>query len=108
MGNRICIPRPHHDDGHIISIALMEPSRDRVVSSSSHGMHFTNILAIGALVTYSVAAPAPSAHVLHEKRDRPLRMWAKRDRVDPSIVLPVRIGLTQGNLDKGPSLLDEV
>ncbi|KAL8832256.1 MAG: hypothetical protein Q9191_000388 [Dirinaria sp. TL-2023a] len=71
-------------------------------------MHFTNILAIGALVTYSVAAPAPAPHVLHEKRDRPLRMWAKRDRVDPSIELPVRIGLTQGNLDKGPSLLDEV
>ena len=71
-------------------------------------MRYTNILAIGALVTCSLAAPAPSPHVLHEKRDRPLRMWEKRDRVDPSVVLPVRIGLTQGNLDKGPTLLDEV
>ena len=71
-------------------------------------MHFTKFLAIGALVTSSFAAPAPSAHVLHEKRDRPLRMWAKRERVDAPMILPVRIGLTQGNLDIGPSLLDEV
>ena len=55
----------------------------------------------------AAAAPATS-HVLHEKRQSAPLQWEKRDRVDPSIVLPVRIGLTQRNLDLGPDLLYEV
>lgn len=58
-------------------------------------------------VTAPVSAPAFS-HVIHEKRAFAPRRWEKRDRVDPSQLLPVRIGLTQSNLDKGPGLLDEV
>ena len=55
------------------------------------------------------AAAAPtSSHVLHEKRSFAPLHWEKRDRVDPSVVLPVRIGLTQTNLDLGPGLLNEV
>ena len=66
---------------------------------------------ISTLAACVVAAPAPappSNHVLHEKREFTPRAWEKRDRVDPSQLLPVRIGLTQSNLDQGPGLLDEV
>ena len=55
-----------------------------------------------------VAAAPTSSHVLHEKRQIAPLHWEKRGRVDPSIVLPVRIGLTQSNLDLGPDLLNEV
>ena len=47
-------------------------------------------------------------HVIHEKRDVVPRHWQKRSRVDPTAVLPVRIGLTQSNLDRGDSLLHDV
>jgi len=71
-------------------------------------MHFPTVLGLCALA-YSVnAAPAPTTHSLHEKRASAPLIWEKRSRVDPSIVLPVRIGLTQSNLDNGPDMLDEV
>lgn len=39
-------------------------------------------------------------HVLHEKRDNLPSRWTKRDRVPRSKLLPMRIGLTQSNLEK--------
>lgn len=62
-------------------------------------------LAIAAL---SEAAPAPIKHVLHEKRERHGLDWVKGDRVEGDAVLPVRIGLSQNNLDKGYDLLMDV
>ena len=71
-------------------------------------MHLKSIL-IGTFAVCAIAAPSPaSRHVVHEKRDHTLRTWEKRDRVDPEQLLPVRIGLTQSNLHKGPRLLHEV
>ncbi|KAJ5542482.1 Peptidase S8/S53 subtilisin/kexin/sedolisin [Penicillium sp. DV-2018c] len=58
-------------------------------------------LAIAAL---SGAIPAHVKHVLHEKRDEHVD-WVKRERVKRDSVLPVRIGLTQNNLEKGEELL---
>ena len=62
------------------------------------------------LLAFGVTAvPAPAGtHILHEKREAAPQQWKKRSRVEPSVVLPVRIGLTQSNLDKGASLLDEL
>ncbi|KAL8637835.1 MAG: hypothetical protein Q9228_004943 [Teloschistes exilis] len=71
-------------------------------------MHLLRYLVPSAIAYLATAAPAPVNHVLHEKRESAPRAWAKRDRVNPTIVLPVRIGLTQNNLENGPSLLDEV
>ena len=70
-------------------------------------MQLFRVLLFLAAAARSAAAPT-SPHVLHEKRQSAPLQWEKRDRVDPSIVLPVRIGLTQRNLDLGPELLHEV
>ncbi len=71
-------------------------------------MQFKSLL-LGTFVICATAAPAPTTkHVLHEKRKSAPRAWERRDRIDPLQMLPVRIGLTQSNLDKGPGLLDEV
>ena len=71
-------------------------------------MHLNSLFLIGTYATFAAAAPTTSRHVLHEKRDAAPRAWTKRDRVDPSQLLPVRIGLMQSNLEHGPGLLDEV
>lgn len=63
------------------------------------------VVAIAAL---SNAAPAPIKHALHEKRAAPLSNWVKVARIESSAILPMRIGLTQSNLDKGHDLLMEV
>ncbi|KAL9100078.1 MAG: hypothetical protein Q9163_004502 [Psora crenata] len=70
-------------------------------------MHYSIILACAFVITV-IAMPAPTAHSLHEKRVAAPLAWAKRARADAGITLPVRIGLTQRNLDEGPRLLDEV
>ncbi|KXG52611.1 Peptidase S8/S53, subtilisin/kexin/sedolisin [Penicillium griseofulvum] len=58
-------------------------------------------LAIAAL---SGAVPAPVKHVLHEKRSEHVD-WVKGERIKRDSVLPVRIGLTQNNLEKGEEYL---
>ena len=65
-------------------------------------------MCFGALALTTTAAPTYTSHVVHEKRQTEPLNWQKYSRVDPSSVLPVRIGLTQSNLDNGPALLDEV
>lgn len=61
-----------------------------------------------ALAALSGAAPAPIKHVLHEKRDTKAVDWIKGDRVDRDAVLPIRIGLTQNNLENGYEYLMSV
>ncbi|KAF2087709.1 alkaline serine protease AorO [Saccharata proteae CBS 121410] len=70
-------------------------------------MRLSALAVAGTLAVTALAAPH-SSHVLHERRDVPLRHWGKRDKVPGKAVLPVRIGLTQRNLDKGEDLLMEV
>jgi len=71
-------------------------------------MQLLSLLVLAVAAAFAVAAPAPVTHVLHEKRESAPRAWVKRSRVDPTIILPVRIGLRQNNLEIGSKLLDEV
>ena len=62
-----------------------------------------------ALAALSSAAPASiSKHVLHEVRPRPASDWVKGARVESTAILPMRIGLTQNNLEKGYDYLMDV
>lgn len=73
-------------------------------------MRFTAAIVAGLILSVSnAAALAPrSSLVVHEKRTAPPTKWIKRDRVDPGAVLPVRIGLSQNNLEKGHDYLMDV
>ena len=72
-------------------------------------MHSSILALTAVLAALATAAPAvPATHVLHEKRDAPARKWVKRSLVDRSTTLPMRIGMTQRNLDIGDELLMEV
>lgn len=61
-----------------------------------------------AIAAVSGAVPTPAKHVLHEKRDQSSYNWVKGARVERDAVLPVRIGLTQNNLEKGYDYLMDV
>lgn len=71
-------------------------------------MHLQTLMCFSAIALTATAAPTSTSHAVHEKRQSEPLNWRKYSRVDPSIVLPVRIGLTQSNLENGPALLDEV
>ena len=61
-----------------------------------------------ALTSLVDARPAPPTHVVHEKRHEGMRTWVKRERVAGDAILPIKIGLTQQNLDKGYDYLMDV
>lgn len=65
----------------------------------------SSILLLGAVVAGVLAAPAPEGYVVHERRDTIPRYWTASKRLDKRTTLPVRIGLTQTNLDDGHDLL---
>ncbi|RFU29342.1 hypothetical protein B7463_g7016, partial [Scytalidium lignicola] len=71
-------------------------------------MLFLQLTTVAALTVLSVAAPTTVKHVLHEEREKPARDWIKSSRIEGSAIIPMRIGLTQSNLDKGYDYIMDV
>ena len=71
-------------------------------------MLFKSTFIAAFLTAAALAAPSPSGHVLHEKRDAPPKRWVKRSIVDAEEILPMRIGMHQSNLENGDDFLMEV
>lgn len=69
-------------------------------------MRFSLLASLG-LLTLAVAVPT-KRHVVHEKRDRLPSNWEKRSDLAADSILPLRIGLTQSNLDKAHEYLMDV
>ena len=94
---------PSHEDSRNVT---------RIHASQSPNCEVTMLLfqlvVAVALAVVSSAAPAPSTHALHEKRDAPASDWVKGARIEGDAILPMRIGLTQTNLEKGYDFLMEV
>lgn len=61
-----------------------------------------------AFVASTDAAPTSVRHVLHEKRGSESLDWVRGTRVERDALLPVRIGLSQNNLEKGYEYLMDV
>lgn len=66
------------------------------------------IALLTVLATLADAVPAPATHSLHEKRSSLPRLWARGDRVDRNAILPVRIGLSQQNMEDSYAHLMDV
>lgn len=71
-------------------------------------MYFKASFIAAFLAALAVAAPSPKGHVLHEKRDTPLKKWVKRSSVKDTTLLPMRIGMVQSNLHRADELMMEV
>jgi tripeptidyl-peptidase-1 len=64
--------------------------------------------ALTALLTVCTAVPTPNSYSLHEKRSSLPRLWSRGSRVDQDAILPIRIGLTQSNLENSYAHLMDV
>lgn len=65
-------------------------------------------LLLGAVGSLAAPTTIESRHVLHERREPLTNAWQKKEPLHRDVDLPVRIGLTQSNLDQGADLLDRV
>jgi tripeptidyl-peptidase-1 len=61
-----------------------------------------------AIAVLASSAPASIKHVLHEERQFPPSDYRKGTRIEGSAILPMRIGLTQTNLENGYDHLMDV
>ncbi len=87
----------------------MGPPRDSDLQLSVTAMRFS-ILAVSALIAGAIAAPASNSkrHVIHEKRDSLPVNWRRNAKLHPDSTLPMRIALTQSNLDRANEFLMDV
>lgn len=71
-------------------------------------MRFSSVLATAAFVLSCSAAPAPSNHIIHEKRSGEPHQWARRERAIPHQVLPIRIALRERNIEHADRFIFDV
>ena len=62
-------------------------------------MHLS-LFGVCALAGFVLAKPTDN-YAVHEKRDSIPQGWVKRETLDRRAILPMRIALTQRNLDRG-------
>jgi len=60
------------------------------------------------IINNVIPTTTPTRHVVHEERSIIPAGWEKQDRIPQDIVLPVRIGLTQSNLDRAYDILADI
>lgn len=71
-------------------------------------MLFFALLSTSFLVSRLIASPLTQHHVVHEKRHSHPAGWTRRGELSNSAILPMRIALTQRNLDQGHQWLMDV
>jgi hypothetical protein len=67
----------------------------------------SSLLALGTMVATAIAAPS-SSYVQHEKREALPPGWERTQKLPGHEVLPMRIALSQSNLDKADEFLMDV
>jgi tripeptidyl-peptidase-1 len=72
-------------------------------------MKLSLLATVLGFATYASAAPAPSTHVVHEKREVQHDKWTRRsEKLNRDALIPMSIGLTQRNLENGYDFLMDV
>ena len=71
-------------------------------------MHFLSLAAVTAYAAGVLAVPNPHRMVQHERRAQSPKQWLVLERAPADMELPVRIGLTQRNLDKADEIMMEL
>lgn len=67
----------------------------------------STLLAVFLALCEAIPTPEP-AYAVHEKRTSTSRVWARGERLSRDVLIPVRIGLSQNNLDDGYAHLMDV
>lgn len=66
----------------------------------------STLAVVSVLARIAVATPLP--HAVHEARTAAPSGWEKREVLDRRAILPMKVALAQGNLDKGWDWLNDV
>lgn len=66
------------------------------------------LIALLSLLNLLAATPVSPHHEIHERRGTLHPRWSKKERVESHKLFPMRIGLTQSNLENGYDHLMEV
>lgn len=75
-------------------------------NSQERKMHLSTLLLLGLS---GVGSSTPlGSHAVHEKRYAAPIAWNKHSRAPKDTMLPVRIGLTQRNLEHSDRFLDDI
>ena len=69
---------------------------------------FSSILTETVLAVTAFATPLSNTHSVHEKRSEIPAGWIRKGVLDRRAVLPMRIALAQGNIERGYDWLREV
>lgn len=86
---------------HLISILILGKFQDANMQLS--------LFLLGGLVACASAAPTTPTYSMHEKRELGATHWVPRDiKLNKDAIIPMSIGLTQSNLDKGYEYLMDV
>jgi tripeptidyl-peptidase-1 len=72
-------------------------------------MHFS-LIAVCGLLTAAIATPTANSkrHVVHERRERLPAHWKRSTKLHGDSSLPMRIALTQNNLDRADEFLMDI
>jgi hypothetical protein len=88
---------------------LLSPQPTQIIQSFRFISAKMRLLAPILLSISTIAATYPTvSHTTHEKRNTSLIAWKKDSRASKAEVLPVRIGLTQRNLEHGDRFLHDI
>jgi tripeptidyl-peptidase-1 len=71
-------------------------------------MRVPSLALVLAVTATAQGAAVPHSHVVHEKREVTSSQWVKREKLSSTVILPMRIGLKQRNLDRGHDFLMDV
>lgn len=83
-------------------------SADLCLSGVTYTMLLLALLTTSFLVSGPLASPLTQHHVVHEKRSSYPAGWTRRGELDKKAILPMRIALTQRNLDQAHQWLMDV
>lgn len=78
-----------------------------VRAMNRNGSRFCAVASFALLLLQACAEPSTLQYILHERRDGSIGS-VKRVKLGDNMILPIRIGLVQSNLNNGDDLLMEV
>lgn len=107
MGAVPSLSPPSSPPPSFFSLPLKTPSISQLNCRLGFEM-FVKLSAVLSIAALCSAAPSPIKHVLHEERAVESRDWIKGSRLEKSAIVPMKIGLTQTNLDLGYDYLMDV
>jgi hypothetical protein len=94
------------ENNNDITVRLSNLAHEDIIPIPSDKMHFSALLLLG-LGGLTQSTPS-STHTVHEKRHALPVAWTKHSRAQKDVIVPVRVGLKQRNLEHSDRFLEDI